>query len=303
MENNSYLYFKNKYGMSQYNVDVIVKYLHIERKLVKDYTDVINELKEFNFQYSDIYHYYITEKNDKASLEKLLSRLVGWDIGDKRLDNVLQTFSIKKSERDLAFARSQGDRALKVANIKKLERAGYTLDSLAKYYEENRDVTKTELVRDLNTTITKNDQPFTERWLHRYLDPLLTDVSKGNVSREELNFLKYFLQRFPEFTDKLDYNRRDIIPPQELDIYIPSKRVAIEFNGDFWHSDKYMTINHDMTAREYHVGKLTECEKQNIQLFFVWESDWNERHEEVLDAFSEYFNIGKKLPVINTVDK
>ena len=31
---------------------------------------------------------------------------------------------------------------------------------------------------------------------------------------------------------------RNIIPPKELDIYIPSKSLAIEINGCYWHSDK-----------------------------------------------------------------
>lgn len=59
-------------------------------------------------------------------------------------------------------------------------------------------------------------------------------------------------------------NVRDVINPHELDIYIPSKNMAIEINGVFWHSDKFK-------ARRYHINKFTECNKRGIQLLTIWE--------------------------------
>ena len=59
-------------------------------------------------------------------------------------------------------------------------------------------------------------------------------------------------------------NVRDIIPPKELDIYIPSKKLAIECNGVYWHSFK---------EPSYHINKFLECSKQGIQLLTLWE-DW-----------------------------
>ena len=62
-------------------------------------------------------------------------------------------------------------------------------------------------------------------------------------------------------------NTRKIITPLELDILIPSKNIAIEFNGLNWHSEKYVENN-------YHQKKTEECEKQGIQLIHVYEDDW-----------------------------
>ncbi len=59
-------------------------------------------------------------------------------------------------------------------------------------------------------------------------------------------------------------NIRSIIPPQELDIYIPSKKIAIECNGIYWHS-KY--------EPKYHYNKYVSCEERGIQLLSIWE-DW-----------------------------
>ena len=38
-------------------------------------------------------------------------------------------------------------------------------------------------------------------------------------------------------------NDRSVIPPKELDIYIPSLKIAIECNGCYWHSDMKKTKN------------------------------------------------------------
>ena len=62
-------------------------------------------------------------------------------------------------------------------------------------------------------------------------------------------------------------NDRDIIKPKELDIYLPQFRIAIEFNGLYYHSDKFK-------ERDYHINKTEDCEKNNIQLIHIWEDDW-----------------------------
>lgn len=62
-------------------------------------------------------------------------------------------------------------------------------------------------------------------------------------------------------------NLRNIISPQELDIYLPDFKLAIEFNGLYYHSDKFKEKN-------YHLNKTNECNKLGIQLIHIWEDDW-----------------------------
>lgn len=61
---------------------------------------------------------------------------------------------------------------------------------------------------------------------------------------------------------------RTIIAPQELDIYVPSKRIAFEFDGLYWHSDD---IKPD---KSYHLNKTLTCEEQNVHLIHVFENEW-----------------------------
>jgi hypothetical protein len=51
----------------------------------------------------------------------------------------------------------------------------------------------------------------------------------------------------------------------ELDIYVPEKSIAIEFNGMYWHSFK---------DSNYHLYKTEECEKKGIRLIHIWEDLW-----------------------------
>lgn len=55
----------------------------------------------------------------------------------------------------------------------------------------------------------------------------------------------------------------------EIDIYIPEKKIAIEFNGLYWHSSTTGSAD-----KMRHFRKWQECEKLGIQLLVVWDDDW-----------------------------
>ena len=72
---------------------------------------------------------------------------------------------------------------------------------------------------------------------------------------------------------KVVNNDRSLIPPKELDIFIPEKRIAIEFNGLWWHSERAGR------GRRYHYDKWKACRDRGVQLLTVWEDDWRDRPE------------------------
>ena len=65
----------------------------------------------------------------------------------------------------------------------------------------------------------------------------------------------------------IETNNRTILNGKELDIYIQSHNLAIEFDGLYWHSEKYVN-------KDYHLNKTKECEKQGIHLIHVFEDEW-----------------------------
>lgn len=63
-------------------------------------------------------------------------------------------------------------------------------------------------------------------------------------------------------------NRKILSKSKELDIYIPSRHIAIEFNGLYWHST-------DKRDALLHLTKTEECLSKGINLIHIFEDEWN----------------------------
>ena len=90
--------------------------------------------------------------------------------------------------------------------------------------------------------------------------------------------LKKFLKK-----ENIEFIENDRHIGMELDIWIPSLKKAIEFNGDYWHcnpdkyEDNYFHKHKDLYAYqiwERDNKKKLLCEEKDIDLMFIWESDW-----------------------------
>lgn len=60
----------------------------------------------------------------------------------------------------------------------------------------------------------------------------------------------------------------------ELDIYIPSHKLAIEYNGIYWHSTQWKSNN-------YHLLKTKACEEKGIRLIHVFQDEWENYPEKI----------------------
>lgn len=67
--------------------------------------------------------------------------------------------------------------------------------------------------------------------------------------------------------DLCERNNRTILNGKEIDIYIPSKKIGIEFDGTYWHSSLYK-------KRNYHIEKSKAAETAGIRLIHIWEYEW-----------------------------
>ena len=67
-------------------------------------------------------------------------------------------------------------------------------------------------------------------------------------------------------------NTRKIISPKELDIYIPSHNLAIEFDGLYFHGE----IGGQKDSK-YHLNKTKMCQEKGIQLLHIFEDEWIEK--------------------------
>ena len=65
-------------------------------------------------------------------------------------------------------------------------------------------------------------------------------------------------------------SNRSVLKGRELDIVVPERGVAIEYNGLYWHSTRFQGQND-------HRDKTLAANDAGLQLIHVWEDDWRDR--------------------------
>ncbi len=117
--------------------------------------------------------------------------------------------------------------------------------------------------------------------------------SKSIKEKELSEWLKTLNIQFKE-------SDRKILEGKELDIYIPEYNLAIEFNGLYWHSEKYKDKN-------YHLDKSLKCLENGIDLIHIWEDEWAFKQDIVKSIISNRLNKNEKIYarkcVVKSVDK
>ena len=95
-----------------------------------------------------------------------------------------------------------------------------------------------------------------------------------SISQAEENLISYINNTLGIETINHD---RSIISPYELDIYIPSKKIGIEYNGLFWHSEYFGK------DKNYHLNKLNACIEKGIKLIQIFEDEYINKQDIVLN--------------------
>lgn len=111
-------------------------------------------------------------------------------------------------------------------------------------------------------------------------------ISQGE--KEVLNFVKSIL---PIDSIVLE-NERTLIKTKKLDIYIPEKKIAIEYNGLYWHSEEMLRERTD-NPKNYHYDKWKAYNDAGIQLITVWEDEWRDKPEIVKSMLSHKLGISQ----------
>lgn len=90
----------------------------------------------------------------------------------------------------------------------------------------------------------------------------------SNASLHEVQLLDWIQLFCPDA-----HKDRELISPKELDIVVPSKKVAIEYNGIWWHSSK------KLKSKKVHQLKSDMCRSRGYSLFHVFEHEWRSEQE------------------------
>lgn len=135
----------------------------------------------------------------------------------------------------------------------------YTYDDVMRVIQ---DIRRTEnrypYIDEISTKLGVNDST-TYRYIEKY--SLRNMINHGTKSRYEREILSILSE------ENVISNDRTILDGDELDIYIPEKKIAIEFNGNYYHSELYKDVY-------YHQRKTIECAKKGIRLIHIFEYEW-----------------------------
>jgi hypothetical protein len=103
-----------------------------------------------------------------------------------------------------------------------------------------------------------------------------------NSSSNEREIREFVEKLLPN--EKIIFNDRRILDGKEIDILIPNKRIAIEHNGIFWHSEKAGV------SKEYHLDKTNLCKNQSYEMIHIFEDEWSYKKDLVKNKLSYKLN-------------
>lgn len=97
---------------------------------------------------------------------------------------------------------------------------------------------------------------------------------------EVYNFLKKI---------NLSTTHKHYINGTEYDIIVKNKNLLIEFNGLYWHSDKFKEKN-------YHFNKYKLAKENGYDLVIIWEDDWNHK-QDIIKSILNYKVYSQKINI------
>lgn len=144
---------------------------------------------------------------------------------------------------------------------------------------------------------TRKQQYFDREWMDNFYTNQMNNINQvaayfdvkrdviiGQLTRLDIGIINHKTSQaeteIATFISNLGFevvqNDRSVISPKEIDIYIPSLNIGIEYHGCYWHSED---TGHDNGR---HLEKLSSCSSKGIRLIQIWEDDYINRKDVVL---------------------
>ena len=138
-------------------------------------------------------------------------------------------------------------------------------------------------IHSFNNVYHLKSETYTPRLCHSCYKSLSTSKYEDEIA----DYISTF------YSGELVRNSRNIISPLELDLYYPEKKIAIEFNGDYWHNEYRVTS-------DYHYKKFKKCFDSGIILVSIFEHEWLSNKDSIKDYLIDLFNgIDNKLSFVS----
>lgn len=139
------------------------------------------------------------------------------------------------------------------------------LNSIKRFYKENGrsprqvDCQSTPYLSSFQTYV--NNFGTFRKALAKAEVPINNKYKQSVAELDLINFIK------TEISSTVQDSVSFILKNTELDIYIKDLKLAIEYNGLYWHSETFKN-------KYYHLSKTQECYRNRIRLIHIFEHEW-----------------------------
>lgn len=120
-----------------------------------------------------------------------------------------------------------------------------------------------------------------------------------HTSKEESEIYNFLLSLGLQ-KESIQQNTRSILKEgrstKELDFYLPEYKLAIEYNGSYFHSEL-------KKPKDYHLDKFKSCDELGIRLISIFEMDWDNEKEKLKDLIKYSILPKEKIPARKCVVK
>ena len=214
----------------------------------------------------------ITKEQVQKALETKRSR--GYDLAIFRGKTHSDETKKKISKASTKTNKIKTENSIKEAEVR-LKEFGYNLHSTLDNLFSIECIT-------CGTKFTRTRQYATASKINAKMCPTCYPPLKGtSVYEQEIyNFLK-------DYTT-VETNNRSVISPKEIDLLLPDKKIGIEFNGLYWHSDKYKNS-------DYHIEKKKAAIANNIDLIHIFEDEWVNQKDIVKSRLLSWINCSPEV--------
>lgn len=182
-------------------------------------------------------------------------------------------------------------------NIKKIEEKinNKDLDFSQSFYLNNKTPIKV-ICKKCGTEF----HPRPDNLIHFKTGCPICNTSSG-TSKPETEIFEYI----KKLNEKAIRNTKKIIPPYEIDIFIPEKNIGIEFNGLYWHSERIINKS-NRNGKNYHLDKLKLAQEKNIRLIQIFEDEFTHKKEIVINRLKHMLgfyerSIGGRKTIVKEV--
>jgi len=210
----------------------------------------------------------------QKSIEKIAEEL---DVSTITIVKYLKIHQID----DLFDGRRKNSLSVTILNdekqLKYLYDSGLTCETIA----EKLNVSKSTVSRWINIhkIETKNPNSYERK---------IKKTSKSEI--EIFDFISSF------YDGPIIQSNRSLLNGKELDIYLPEKKFAIEYNGLYYHYYRpYETKECLIKNKKYHLKKTLECEQKGVDLLQFYSDEWNLKKEIIKSIIKSKLHLNQKI--------